>query len=120
MQNTSLDENRFWQAVVFLVEHGPRGSWGLILNRPSGYTIGQALPQILQTDGARLLTVFSACPIYVGGFKSDGRSLYVLHGHPLPGAVEIAPGVFLGGLELAATQVLEGKFPATDFRFFVG
>lgn len=44
----------------------------------------------------------------------------MLHGHPLPGAEEIAPGVFLGGLDVAATGVLEGKFPPTDFRFFVG
>ncbi|GAQ80355.1 hypothetical protein KFL_000520270 [Klebsormidium nitens] len=118
--NSPLDQQRFWQAVVFLIEHGPRGSWGLLLNRPSGYTIGQALPRMNQTHGSRLLTVFSVCPIYVGGFKSDGRSLYVLHGHSLPGAEEIAPGVFLGGLDVAATGVLEGKFPPTDFRFFVG
>jgi putative transcriptional regulator len=120
LQNSPVDLERYWQAVIYLVHHSSRGSWGLILNRPSGYTIEQALPRISQTPGGRLLTVFAACAIYVGGFKSDGQSLYVLHGHPLPGAQEISPGVFLGGLEAAATKVLEGSFPATDFRFFVG
>ncbi|GJP29533.1 hypothetical protein CLOM_g17051 [Closterium sp. NIES-68] len=34
-------DQRLWQAAVFLVEHGASGgeSWGLMLNRPSGYTI---------------------------------------------------------------------------------
>eukprot|EP00270_Netrium_digitus_P018292 TRINITY_DN6933_c0_g1_i6.p1 TRINITY_DN6933_c0_g1~~TRINITY_DN6933_c0_g1_i6.p1 ORF type:complete len:296 (+),score=45.09 TRINITY_DN6933_c0_g1_i6:102-989(+) len=32
----------------------------------------------------------------------------------------IIPGVFMGGLEAAAEDVLSGHIPPTDFRFFVG
>ncbi|GJP62942.1 hypothetical protein CLOP_g20005 [Closterium sp. NIES-67] len=114
-------DQRLWQAAVFLVEHGASGgeSWGLMLNRPSGYTIQKALAQTNQVEDAAL-TVFARNAIYIGGFKSDGRTLHFLHGHDLPGAKEVMPGVFLGGLEAAAEQVLMGNMPPTDFRFFVG
>lgn len=38
----------------------------------------------------------------------------------LPLLVQLAPGVYLGGLEEAAEKVLEGTLAPTDFRFFVG
>lgn len=144
----------------------------------------QAMTQTDGVDGA--LGVFAGNAIYVGGYRSDGRTLHFLHGHPLPGAAEVsllkpnsivshgccchpmvccltwflakkgtarpgalcsrhcvalapvsdsghvppvlfrslclqlAPGVYFGGLEEAAEKVLEGSLPATDFRFFVG
>lgn len=120
-ESRRLDE-RYWQSVVFLMRHrrvsGVEGSWGLILNRPSGYTIQQALAQVNQADAS--LSVFGRNAIYIGGFRSDGQSMYFLHGHDLPGAEEIMPGVFMGGLDAAAEEVLKGTLPASDFRFFVG
>lgn len=35
------------------------------------------------------LSVFSGNAIYVGGYKSDGRTLHLIHGHPLTGAEEV-------------------------------
>ncbi|CAI5524025.1 unnamed protein product [Closterium sp. Naga37s-1] len=175
-------DRRLWQAAVFLVEHGGVGweSWGLLLNRPSGYTIqmvsafgvrarrafgmcegsdakvnrvedaalvafshllvcplslplspspfplppsafllNQALAKVNRVEEASL-AVFARNAIYIGGFKSDGSTLYFLHGHDLPGAKELMPGVYMGGLEAAAEQVLLGNMPPSDFRFFVG
>lgn len=34
---------RMWQLVIFLVEHGPSGSVGLIINRPASATVGDLL-----------------------------------------------------------------------------
>jgi hypothetical protein len=31
----------YWQAVVFLVQHGEQGSLGLLLNRPTGLDMGR-------------------------------------------------------------------------------
>ncbi|CAI7911455.1 unnamed protein product [Closterium sp. NIES-53] len=114
-------DRRLWQAAVFLVEHGgpDRESWGLLLNRPSGFTIQMALAKVNRVEEASL-AVFARNAIYIGGFKSDGSTLYFMHGHDLPGAKEVMPGVFMGGLEAAAEQVLLGKMPSSDFRFFVG
>ncbi|CAI5470769.1 unnamed protein product [Closterium sp. Yama58-4] len=144
-------DRRLWQAAVFLVEHGGAGreswglllnrpsgytiqmvgreSWGLLLNRPSGYTIQMALAKVNRVEDASL-AVFARNAIYIGGFKSDGSTLYFLHGHDLPGAKECAcicftfatpfsscpsslqlmPGVCMGGLEAAAKQLMPGVY----------
>jgi putative transcriptional regulator len=54
-----LDPN-FWRTVVLIVEHSEEGALGLVLNRPSETTVGEAvseLEQLLDPDD----------PLYVGG-----------------------------------------------------
>jgi len=48
-----LDPN-FWRTVVLMVEHTDEGALGLVLNRPSETTVGEAVPQLeemVDTDG---------------------------------------------------------------------
>ena len=40
-----LDPN-FWRTVVLMVEHTEEGALGLVLNRPSETTVGDAVPQL--------------------------------------------------------------------------
>jgi putative transcriptional regulator len=42
---TLLDPN-FWRTVVLVVEHTDEGALGLVLNRPSDTTVGEAVPQL--------------------------------------------------------------------------
>jgi putative transcriptional regulator len=42
---TLLDQN-FWRTVVLVVEHNEEGALGLVLNRPSETTVGEAVPQL--------------------------------------------------------------------------
>jgi putative transcriptional regulator len=42
---TLLDPN-FWRTVVLVVEHTDEGALGLVLNRPSQTTVGEAIPQL--------------------------------------------------------------------------
>jgi putative transcriptional regulator len=42
-----LDEN-FWRTVVLMVEHNDEGALGLVLNRPSETTLGEAVPQLVE------------------------------------------------------------------------
>jgi putative transcriptional regulator len=54
-----VDPN-FWRTVVLIVEHSDEGALGLVLNRPSETTVGEAvaeLEQLLDSDD----------PLYVGG-----------------------------------------------------
>jgi len=56
---TLLDRN-FWRTVVLMVEHNPEGALGLVLNRPSETSVGDAIPQLeelLESDD----------PLFVGG-----------------------------------------------------
>ena len=40
-----LDPN-FWRTVVLVVEHTEEGALGLVLNRPSETSVGEAVPQL--------------------------------------------------------------------------
>jgi putative transcriptional regulator len=40
-----LDPN-FWRTVVLIVEHNEEGALGLVLNRPSETSVGEAVPQL--------------------------------------------------------------------------
>jgi putative transcriptional regulator len=56
----SLIDQNFWRTVVLMVEHNREGALGLVLNRPSETSIGDAVPQLdelLDSDD----------PLFVGG-----------------------------------------------------
>jgi len=42
----SLGDPNFWRTVVLIVEHNGDGALGLVLNRPSEATVGEAVPQL--------------------------------------------------------------------------
>lgn len=50
----------FHRAVILVVEHSPEGAFGLILNRPSETTVGEAAPELAELIGAEHL-------VHVGG-----------------------------------------------------
>lgn len=54
-----LDPN-FWRTVVLIVEHTDEGALGLVLNRPSETTVGEAVPQLED-----LLALDE--PVFIGG-----------------------------------------------------
>jgi putative transcriptional regulator len=41
-----LHDPNFWRTVVLVVEHTEEGALGLVLNRPSETTVGEAVPQL--------------------------------------------------------------------------
>ncbi|HEY1509628.1 MAG TPA: YqgE/AlgH family protein, partial [Solirubrobacteraceae bacterium] len=42
----SLLDPNFWRTVVLVIEHTGDGALGLVLNRPSETTVGDAVPQL--------------------------------------------------------------------------
>lgn len=54
-----LDPN-FWRTVVLVVEHNEEGALGLVLNRPSETTIGEAVEELDELIGAEEL-------LFIGG-----------------------------------------------------
>jgi len=42
----TLQDPNFWRTVVLVVEHSEDGALGLVLNRPSESTVGEAVPQL--------------------------------------------------------------------------
>ncbi len=42
----ALADPNFWRTVVLVVEHSDEGALGLVLNRPSDTTVGDAVPEL--------------------------------------------------------------------------
>jgi putative transcriptional regulator len=54
----SLGDPNFWRTVVLVVEHTGDGALGLVLNRPSDTTVGDAVPELSElVDAAENLLV---------------------------------------------------------------
>ena len=47
----SLEDPNFRQAVVLIVEHGPQGTFGVILNRSTKVLLSEALPKLTVLKG---------------------------------------------------------------------
>jgi putative transcriptional regulator len=76
---TLLDPN-FWRAVVLVVEHTEEGALGLVLNRPSETTVGDAVPGLKELiDEDELLfiggPVQPAAVIVLGRFEDADDSV---------------------------------------------
>ena len=100
----SLRDGFFNRSVILLLQHGPDGALGVILNRPAP---AKDVP----------------FPVYLGGpCKMDG--LLMIHAHKDWGEddppAEVCPGVYLGNA--ACFEKVSGEFqdPAWQFRVFVG
>ena len=76
----SLKDPNFRQAVVLIVEHGPEGTLGLILNRSTKVLLSEALPDITVLKGTSY-RLFAGGPVQHPGFFycSDSRSLRQTH-----------------------------------------
>ena len=60
LASPALHDPNFSRAVVLVSMHGEEGAMGVVLNRPSEVTVGEAVPQLEQV-------VSEQEPVYVGG-----------------------------------------------------
>jgi putative transcriptional regulator len=56
---TLIDPN-FWRTVVLVVEHSEEGAFGIVLNRPSETSVGDAVPELDELLDAEE-------PLFIGG-----------------------------------------------------
>lgn len=109
-----LREEYFNHAVISLVEYERgKSAMGLVLNKPTGYTLGEAIEGI--DDSVDV-------PIFCGGPLSTDRLFYI---HTLPGefkgARELARGLYIGGdFDSVRSYVNMGCETEGLMRFFVG
>ncbi len=108
---TLIDPN-FRRSVVFLCEHSPEGSFGLILN----HKVSLGMPDLMAD-----LSSYSD-PVRIGG-PVQMDTLHFLHryGGEVSGAIEIINGVYWGG-ELSDLQrlFLDQDPTGHDLQFFLG
>ncbi len=107
-----LNDELFGKSVVYLCEHSPKGALGLIINKPSGITVGDLFEKV---DLPLPRSELARLPVFHGGPLQPERG-FVLHeamGDAEPvGADETPPAVARAIRE--ALSGLEDDEPSTD------
>ena len=110
----SLEDPNFHQAVVLVVEHGPGGTVGLILNRSTNVLLSKALPDIAALKG----TSYRLC---AGGPVEPTRFLLLFRlKEPPVDARSVFDGVYLGRTPRALENIITRAKPTETFRAFAG
>jgi putative transcriptional regulator len=109
-----LPETRFAETVVLLIEHGPEGSMGLVVNRPTDVPVREALQDVVEARRTDL-------PLSGGGpVQSEAVLALVRSPRASPGARTVLPDVHLSGDMADVRQVLKGKDPWSGLRVYSG
>ena len=107
-----MADPNFRRAVVLVCEHTTEGSFGLVLNRPSGLTLAEVAAESLPFDAE----------LWLGGpVQTD--TLHYLHpfGDAVESALPVLDGVFWGGAFDELRRGIEaGDVHTESVRFFVG
>ena len=85
----TVDDTCFSRAAIITVNHSERGSMGLIINKPSGLTLNEAIDGLLTDEDI---------PLYLGG-PVNTELLFYIHtlGDIITDAKPIGNGLFVGG-----------------------
>ena len=110
-----LKDPNFAQTVILIIAHGPMGSSGLIINRPTETRLSRALPDIKEL-------VDWPDPLYVGGPVSRDRMVMLLQRRdPLQSAMPIFDDVYFSESLDELTDLLSRQpVPANTFRMYAG
>jgi putative transcriptional regulator len=111
----SLEDPNFRQAVVLIVEHGPDGTVGLILNRSTKVLLSEALPEVTVLKG-------TSYRIFAGGPVAPDRLLLLfrLLKEPPADARSVFDGVYVGGTPKILERIITQAKPTETFRAFAG
>jgi len=116
-----LVDPNFHRAVVLMIDHDEEGAFGLVVNRPSPFTLGEVVEGLDDSPA-------SSIPVYVGG-PVQQNALFVLHDEragedgeaerPVEGvAFEPASQAMIDYLKGEWSSLPEGERPAV--RMYVG
>ncbi len=81
----ALFDPNFRRTVVLIGEHGDEGAMGLVLNRPSATTVGEAVPALADVTG-------TDAPVYVGGPVQPEAVLVLAQFDDLSSAAAVVAG----------------------------
>jgi putative transcriptional regulator len=109
-----LDDPHFAQSVIYLLRHGPLGTAGLIINRPSGLNLSDAVSDIEATD-------FESRPVFFGGPVEFNTVTMLIRNAQESRLVEhIADDIYLSGDRGVLDRLLTEKKPDDALHFYLG
>lgn len=110
----SLDDPNFRQTVVLVVEHGPEGTLGIILNRSTNVLLSEALPDLKVLKG-------TSYRLFAGGPVEPTRLLLLFRlKEPPADARSVFDGVYVGGTPGVLERIITQAKPTETFRAFAG
>lgn len=112
--SSKLRDPNFFKTVVLIVEHGPDGAMGLVVNRPSSVTVSHALSGHLDLPETENL-------VYAGG-PVEPAALFILHDASEldPSESPVLPGLYVGSsADVFETIVRAGIEDPARLRFRV-
>lgn len=102
----------FERTVVLICEHNSEGAFGLVLNRPSGNTVGELLvadlPESLKNQ-----------PVYIGGPVQPGALSY-LHTDSFMPEANVMPNLSVGHSLETLIELGESFSPTRKIKLFAG
>src|SRR6516165_1361039 len=110
----TLRDPNFFKSVVLIVEHGEGGAMGVVVNRPSGLTVAQALKKSFELPETGEM-------VYLGG-PVERNALFILHNADDLSSSEtpVLDGLFVGNspdtFESIVQRAAEGE---SDLKFRV-
>jgi len=102
----------FERTVVLICEHNSDGAFGLVLNRPSGNTVGELLV-------ADLPESLKNCPVYIGG-PVQPSALSYLHTDSFMPDANVMPNLNVGHSLDALVELGESFSPTRKIKLFAG
>ena len=110
----TLDDPNFRESVVLIVEHGPEGTLGLILNRSTRVLLSEVLPDLTVLKG-------TSYRLFAGGPVEPTRVLLLFRlKEPPADARSVFDGVYMGGTPKVLERVITQAKPTETFRAFAG
>ena len=110
----SLVDPNFRKAVVLVVDHGPEGTLGLILNRSTTVLLSEALPNLTVLKG-------TTYQLFVGGPVQPDRLLLLFRlREPPAGSRSVFDGVYVGDQLGIVERIMTQAKPTETFRAFAG
>ncbi|MBI4401460.1 MAG: YqgE/AlgH family protein [Nitrospirae bacterium] len=110
----NLMDPNFYQTVVLICEHGPEGTLGVVINRPTDIRLSEALPKLAVLKGTSYV-LFSGGPVQVNGILM----LFRVTEAPTD-TREVLKGIYLGGNLETLERVITRPKPTETFRAYAG
>ena len=110
----SMNDPNFRQTVVLVLEHGPEGTLGVILNRTTDVLLSEALPDVRGLKG-------TTHRLFAGGPVQPNIMLLLSRlKEPQPDMRPVFDSVYVGGNPDVLERLLRQAGPAARFRAFAG
>ena len=110
----SMRDSRFEKSVVLILSHHAGGTRGLILNKPTDWSVSHAFPKLKES-----LAPFDR--IFYGGPVAPYQPVALIQTDSPPAeGLPVLGGIYLVELRVALERLMGGEDPQDRMRFYLG